>query len=594
MPPADYWEDEWYDDRQFTGGARHVRAPSARRSRDDDFARRTSEFLLAPEGRTTTSLHRTRSQGHAPAPNVTIYNTTRNDNESNPNVRTEQKSPSVNPYAEPRGRTRKMPGEWGVEDQIAELRIDIAKQGRSRSRSGHGHHRDDHHAHDIDHWKLEQANQRIREQEERIEMERREELIKRKMELKYMKDRHEREEEEERIKRDEDRLKREWELKHEREERKRIEREEDAKRQEDRLKKDWELRLERETRKKEEERRAEELERKRLIDESMAKADRRAREQDEERQRIVAESVAKAERRAREQEEERQRIIAENTLKLEKAERERKAAQQRAVDDYNKERDEKEAKAKAEQERVVAQYEAKKVKDATEAQRKREELIMQLRIEEEHRKQKEKEEWDRFLLKQKQKEEEEKAAKEKQEKELEEAMRKRLAHFGFQDNQIQAMIKPEEAARLQQGMSPANPLRLAPQPTYVKVSKEHLAIDTLVYYDIPYEVDRVSLTTFSSFPDSDHVIGRPQLHHHHARDGTSRNGDSLRAHPASALSRKQSSSHRRAHRPWKERLRLGSPKEAFSIPVASSKLTEEGCRDQGNVLLKRQHGILGI
>lgn len=471
MPPADYWEDEWYNDREVRGGARHVRAPSARRSRDDEFGRRTSEYLLAPESRTTTSLHRTRSQGHAPAPNVTIYNTTRMDNESSPNVRTEQKSPSVNPFAEPRGRTRRMPGEWSLEDEIAELRVDIAKKGRSRSRSGH--HHDDHHGHDYDHWKLEEANRRIKEQEEQRELERREELIKRKMELKYMKDRQERELEEERIRRDEERLKRDWELKHEREERKRIEREEDAKRQEDRLKKDWELRLERETRKKEEERRAEEEERKRLIAESMAKADKRAREQDEERQ----------------------RIIAENTLKLEKAERERKAAQQRAVDDFNKERAEKEARARAEQERVVAEYEAKKVKDAAEAQRKREELIMQLRIEEEHRKQKEKEEWDRFLLKQKQKEEEEKAAKEKQEKELEEAMRKRLAHFGFQDNQIQAMIRPEEAAKLQQGMSPANPLRLTHQPTYVKVSKEHLAIDTLLYYDIPYEVDRVSSTT---------------------------------------------------------------------------------------------------
>ncbi|KAL1599569.1 hypothetical protein SLS60_007372 [Paraconiothyrium brasiliense] len=388
------------------------------------------------------------------------------DNESSPNVRTEQKSPSVNPYAEPRGRTRRMPGEWGLEDEIAELRLDIRKQGRSTSRGKH--HHEEHHGHDYDHWKLEQANQRLREQEERIEMERREELIKRKMELKYMKDRHERDEEEERIKRDEERLKREWELKHEREERKRIEREEDAKRQEHRLKMDWELKLERETRKKEEERRAEE----------------------EERKRLIAESMSKAERRAKEQEEERQRIIAENTLKLEKAERERKAAQQRAVDEFNKERAEKEAKAKAEQERVVAEYEARKVKDAAEAKRKREELIMQLRIEEEQRKQKEKEEWDRFLLKQKQKEEEEKAAKEKQEKELEEAMRKRLAHFGFQDNQIQAMIRPEEAARLQQGMSPANPMRLTHQPTYVKVSKEHLAVDTLIYYDIPYEVDR--------------------------------------------------------------------------------------------------------
>ncbi|KAF1968374.1 hypothetical protein BU23DRAFT_572450 [Bimuria novae-zelandiae CBS 107.79] len=463
MPPAEFWEDEWYDDR--FSGARHVRAP--KKARDDDFGRRTSEFLV-PESRTTTSLHRTRSQGHAPAPNVTIYNTTRLDNESNPNVRTEQKSPSINPYAEPRGRTRRMPGEWGIEDEIAELRIDIAKQGRSRSRSKH-HHREESPGHDYDRWKLEQAQQRIREQEERLERERHDELIKRKYELKFMKDRHEREEEEERIKRDEDRWKQEWELKHEREERRRLEREEQAKREKDRIMKDIELKHEREARKKAEE----------------------EREEEEMRKRLIAESMSKAEKRAREQEEERQRIIAENTLKMAKAERERKEAQQRAVDDFNKERAEKEAKAKAEQQRIVAEYEAKKVADAAEAKQKREQLIMQLKIEEEQRKQKEKEEWERFLMRQRQKEEEEKEKKEKQEKQLEEEMRKRLAHFGFQDNQIQAMIKPEKAAQLQPGLAPSNPLpRLTPQPTYVKVSKEHLAIDTLHYYDIPYEVDR--------------------------------------------------------------------------------------------------------
>ncbi|KAL1606737.1 hypothetical protein SLS60_004144 [Paraconiothyrium brasiliense] len=37
----------------------------------------------------------------------------------------------------------------------------------------------------------------------------------------------------------------------------------------------------------------------------------------------------------------------------------------------------------------------------------------------------------------------------------------------------------------------ANPLRLTHQSTYVKVSKEHLTIDTLLYYDNPYEVDRI-------------------------------------------------------------------------------------------------------
>jgi hypothetical protein len=43
-------------------------------------------------------------------------------------------------------------------------------------------------------------------------------------------------------------------------------------------------------------------------------------------------------------------------------------------------------------------------------------------------------------------------------------------------------------------MTPHNPLRIAQQPTYAKVRKEHLDIETLHYYDIPYEFDGVSLS----------------------------------------------------------------------------------------------------
>jgi hypothetical protein len=67
-------------------------------------------------------------------------------------------------------------------------------------------------------------------------------------------------------------------------------------------------------------------------------------------------------------------------------------------------------------------------------------------------------------------------------------MRKRLAQFGFAENQIQAIIHPEKAATMQQGMTPSN-LLPAHQPTYPKTHKDHLSIDTLVYYDIPYEID---------------------------------------------------------------------------------------------------------
>ncbi|KAL1607315.1 hypothetical protein SLS59_002280 [Nothophoma quercina] len=74
---------------------------------------------------------------------------------------------------------------------------------------------------------------------------------------------------------------------------------------------------------------------------------------------------------------------------------------------------------------------------------------------------------------------------------LEEAMRKRLAQFGFQENQIQAMIHPEQQQKLEKntGLTPHNPLRIAPQPTYAKVRREYLDIETLHYYDLPYEYD---------------------------------------------------------------------------------------------------------
>ncbi|KAF1951455.1 hypothetical protein CC80DRAFT_207173 [Byssothecium circinans] len=449
MPPADHWdydeEDEWTHDH-YASGVRHVRGPALppRRARDDGYGRRTTDFLV-PD----THVHshtRSRSQGNLPQPHVTIYNSTRMENDQNPNIRTEQKSPSMNP----RGRTRRVPGEWSLEDEISELRYKVEKQSRSRSRSSphHHHHHDDHHASEIEKYKLEQVNARLREAEERQDQETREELIRRRMELKYLKDRHEREEEEARIKYDEDRLKKEWELKMSLEERMRADRE-----------------------------REKSLERKRIIAENTAKLER---------------EEAKRRERSRQREEERKRIIIENTAKLEKAEREAKDARQRAVDEFNKEQAKKEREAKEERERIVHQYEMQKVTDEAKARKQREELVMQLRIEEEQRKQKEKEEWDRFLLLQKQKEEEEKAKKEKAEKELEEQMRQRLAHFGFQENQIQAMIKPDEARKLQQGQSPANPLRLTHQPTYVKVHKEHLAVDTLLYYDIPYEIDRTN------------------------------------------------------------------------------------------------------
>jgi hypothetical protein len=74
--------------------------------------------------------------------------------------------------------------------------------------------------------RLSLAEQLLRDAEARLDAERREEeakerqeLVRRKMELKYIKDHLDRENEEERIKRAEERLRMEWELQREREDR---------------------------------------------------------------------------------------------------------------------------------------------------------------------------------------------------------------------------------------------------------------------------------------------------------------------------------------------------------------------------------------
>jgi hypothetical protein len=66
----------------------------------------------------------------------------------------------------------------------------------------------------------------------------------------------------------------------------------------------------------------------------------------------------------------------------------------------------------------------------------------------------------------------------------EEKMRSKLAQFGFQENQIQAMMHPEKQIPLPKTTHETK------QPTFVKVNRKHLDVETLIYYDIPYEFDK--------------------------------------------------------------------------------------------------------
>ena len=537
MPPAEYWdeEDEWYSSTdRVVGGTRHVRPNPPlppRRPRMDDYERRSDRFLAPGTSGFTTGLHRTRSQGHSPAPNVTIYNTLDNDSSphlrSDPHVRSEARSRGASPLPSPRGRSR-LDDQW-VAEELSELKLELQRGRRSRSQSRGGHrHRDS--SPGYEQWQLQVANERLKEAEERLNQEKKDELLKKRLELKYLKTQRERDEEEARIKAEEDRFAKQLELNYMKDQKERSEEAARIKHDEELYERKLELKLLKNQKERDEEaariKHDEELyERKmelKLLKTQKDREDEAARlKAEEERLKKDWElkqerEERKRERQAKEAEEERKRIIAENTLKLEKAEREAKESRQRAIDEYNMKKAKEEKEAKETRDRAIADYERKKSEDAQKAKEQREILIMQLKMEEDKKKEKEKKEWEEFVRKQKEKEEEEKAKKKKQEEELDEQMRKRLHQFGFQENQIQAMIKPEKVPQLQQGLTPVNPLQLAYQPTYVKVHKDHLSIDTLVYYDIPWEYDRVCHQLFPSLPPTQRpfataIFWRPQL-----------------------------------------------------------------------------------
>ncbi|KAF9700891.1 hypothetical protein EKO04_000315 [Ascochyta lentis] len=169
------------------------------------------------------------------------------------------------------------------------------------------------------------------------------------------------------------------------------------------------------------------------------------------------------------------------------------AVQQAAADAYNKKKAQEDKEAAEEYDRIIYEYERKKVLDAEKAKIAREELVLQLKLEEEKRKQNDKEEYEAFLLKQMQIADTEKLQQEAENRELEEAMRTRLQEFGFEESQIQTMMQAEKTTAGEKGkaaMSADDHSYLStPMPTYAKVRAEHLDVETLHYYDIPYEYD---------------------------------------------------------------------------------------------------------
>lgn len=163
---------------------------------------------------------------------------------------------------------------------------------------------------------------------------------------------------------------------------------------------------------------------------------------------------------------------------------------QRIKDDAKRRADEDEAKA--EKKRIIDEYERKQRED--EEDRKEEEKRLREKIEREKREAKEKEEreWQEFLQKQKEKEEKEKAEKKAKEEEMENEMRKRLSKHGYTYDQIERMISDKKEETTSKTTTITTTRSSNQRPTYAKIKREYLSVDTLAYYDIPYEYDPVS------------------------------------------------------------------------------------------------------
>lgn len=437
-----YYEDDYYGVRYgHSGGSR------------DPFRR--SGGLLDPgvAHHHSAGIHRSHSTGSrgsprgAPPPNIHIYNNIDQDMHPQMSSRAAQRTPSASPRGRPISALLD-DDEWALDD--ASLRL---SRSRSRGRAGFA----DHHVHHHDHfgaspspdYRLELAlsQERAREMEDRLRREREEEFMRREMELKYMRDKQEREEEETLFQK---RLK----LKMLKDKQERDEEEDRLKREEERIK--------------------EKYERKRL--------------EDERKRKIEEEELEKLRKDAIRDEKERAAKEA--------------AAKKQAAEEYQRKMEKEAKEAEEERKRIIADFERKKTEDAQKKMKAEQELIARLKRQEEEKKEKEKREWEEFERKRKEKEEKAKAEKKAAEEKLEQEMRERLSKFGFQENQIQAMIKPEKAKDLPVGLSPANPLdpyphhhhhhHHGPKPTYVKVHRDHLAVETLTYYGLPWEWDRVS------------------------------------------------------------------------------------------------------
>lgn len=120
----------------------------------------------------------------------------------------------------------------------------------------------------------------------------------------------------------------------------------------------------------------------------------------------------------------------------------------------------------------------------------------ELRDDEEAERRKVETEYREFVAKQEAKRKEEDRKNGKAEKDFEDQMRSRLSKHGFTEAQIDALVD-EDRDRKNATTTTTTTTTMSRwsgdgKPVYSKVHRKYLALDTLRYYDVPWEYDVVS------------------------------------------------------------------------------------------------------
>lgn len=100
-----------------------------------------------------------------------------------------------------------------------------------------------------------------------------------------------------------------------------------------------------------------------------------------------------------------------------------------------------------------------------------------------------------FERRQREKKAKEEEDKKKKEAEFEEEMRRRLSRQGYTEAQIDRMVNKEKVDKQTMVNKTTTTIEKwgSKAPVYAKIHRDYLSIETLRYYEIPYEYDRVSV-----------------------------------------------------------------------------------------------------